>query len=90
MERNLEQLWATVPDAAERKRQLFALWDECDETGTNDIVEASAHARERVVKFVRERLPRGSHDSFTASELAALNRAKQSHASFAPYSDGID
>jgi hypothetical protein len=90
MERNLEQLWATVPDAAERKRQLFALWDECDATGPNDVVEASAHARERVVKFVREHLPRGSHDSFTDSELATLNRAKQSHASFAPYTDGID
>jgi hypothetical protein len=90
MERNLEQLWATVSDVAERKRELFALWDECDETGTAAVVEASAHARKRVIKFVREHLPRGSHDSFTDAELTALNRDKQSHASFTPYTDGIE
>lgn len=90
MERNLEQLWATVPDAAERKRQLFALWDECDETGSSDVVEATDHARKRVLKFVREHLPPGSHEAFTDAELAALNRDKQSHASFAPYADGIE
>ncbi|MEP6859792.1 MAG: hypothetical protein ABJE66_04175 [Deltaproteobacteria bacterium] len=90
MERNLERLWATVPDAAERKRELFALWDECNEIGTNDVVDASARARERVVKFVRQHLPQGSHDSFTDSELAALDRDKQSHASFAPYADRIE
>jgi hypothetical protein len=90
MERNLEQLWATVPDAAERKRELFALWDECDETGSSDVVEATDHARKRVLKFVREHLPPGSHEAFTDAELAALNRDKQSHASFAPYADGIE
>ena len=90
MERNLEQLWATVPDVAERKRELFALWDECDESGSNDVVEASAHARKRVIKFVREHLPQGSHEAFTDAELAALNRDKQSHSSFAPYADGME
>jgi hypothetical protein len=90
MQHNLETVWATQPDLDERKRELFALWDECSETGTSDVVEATAHARARVVTFVREHLPPGSHEAFTVDELAALNRDKQSHASFAPYADGIE
>jgi hypothetical protein len=90
MQRNLEQLWATVADPAERKRELFALWDECSETGSTDVVEASAHARTRVVKFVRTHLPAGTPEAFTAAELAALDRDKQSHASFRPYAGGIE
>ncbi|HET9992334.1 MAG TPA: hypothetical protein VFQ65_27570, partial [Kofleriaceae bacterium] len=90
MQHNLETVWATQPDLAERKRELFALWDECNETGTSDVVDATAHARARVVAFVRAHLPPGSHEAFTAGELAALNRDKQSHESFAPYADGIE
>lgn len=90
MQHNLETVWATQPDPAERRRELFALWDECSETGTSDVVEAGARARARVVAFVREHLPPGSHEAFTTDELAALNRDKQSHASFAPYADGIE
>jgi len=87
MSRNLEQLWATVPDIAERKRELFALWDECTETGTDDDLEAGMRARARVIAFIREHLPSGSHDAFTSIELAALNRDKQSYEQFAPYAE---
>jgi len=87
MAHNLEQLWATVPDLAERKRQLFALWDECSETGTEADIEAGVRARARVIAFVRAHLPAGSAGAFTPAELAALNRDKQSHEQFAPYAD---
>jgi len=80
-------LWATVPDIAERKRELFGLWDECTEAGTDDDLEAGMRARARVIAFIREHLPPGSHDAFTSTELAALNRDKQSHEQFAPYAD---
>ena len=87
MAHNLDQLWATVPDLAERKRQLFALWDECSETGTEADIAAGVRARARVIAFIRAHLPAGSAGAFTSAELAALNRDKQSHEQFAPYAE---
>jgi hypothetical protein len=86
-QRNLETLWATVANPAERKRALFALWDECSDSGTDADVEAGARARARIVAFIREHLAAGTPNAFTAGELAALNRDKQSREVFAPYAD---
>src|SRR3569623_316600 len=87
MAHNLDQLWATVPDLAERKRQLFALWDECSETGTEADIAAGVRARARVIAFIHTHLPAGSAGAFTSAELAALNGDKQSHEQFAPYAE---
>ncbi len=81
----MDTLWATVADPAERKHELFALWDECSETGSEDVVEATDHARARILKFIRARLPRAQPGAYTAAELAALNQQKQSADVFAPY-----
>jgi len=85
MRRNLDALWAATPDPAARKQALFEMWDECAEAGDPALVEAGEAARRLVIGFIRARIPAGSPGAFTAAELAALARGKQSKAAFAPY-----
>lgn len=79
MSANLARLWATVTDLAERKELLFALWDECAESGDDELVEAGAEARRLVINFIHVR-----RIVYSAAELAALDARKQSRARFAP------
>jgi len=83
--RNLERLWAALPDTAARKRALFDLWDECVETGDPSVVAASDAARRLVIAFIRSHLPADGPDAFTPAELDALARARRSSAAFQPY-----
>lgn len=83
MQRNIDRLWATAPDLAGRKRGLFELWDDCAETGSDELVAAGAAARGLVIGAIRARL-RGA-DAYTAAELAELNAVRRSTAVFAPY-----
>ena len=85
MRRNLDRLWQQVPDPRARREALFELWDEAVETGDPSVVEAGRAARKLVLGFIRARLPAGGPDAYTADELAALNRRRQSKAPFAPY-----
>lgn len=83
--KNLDALWSTISDPAARKQALFELWDEAVETGDPRVVEAGAAARRQIVGFIRARMPAGSAQAFTATELAALNSKRQSKQPFAPY-----
>jgi hypothetical protein len=83
MQGNLARLWATTQDVAARKELVFALWDECAETGDEDLVSGGAAARGLVVRFVQVKL-RGPN-GFTAEELATLNAHRRSKAMFDPY-----
>ena len=85
MQKNLDRMWASVADPAARKQALFELWDECAETGPEELVTAGAEARKLVTGFIRARLPVGSPTAYTADEIAAFNRRKQARATFAPY-----
>jgi hypothetical protein len=85
MQQNLERLWASVHDRAARKQALFELWDECAESGDAKLVEAGTDARRLIVGFIRARLPASGTDAYTDAELAALNKRKQSTATFQPY-----
>jgi hypothetical protein len=76
-------LWSTARDLAERKRGLFELWDDCAETGSDELVAGGTAARAIVIGAIRARL-RGA-DAYTASELAQLNAIRRSKAVFAPY-----
>ena len=77
---HLEHLWFdSGRPAHERRAALFAAWDECREE------EVGLLARELVASFIRQHLPAGSADAFTASELAAQNARRTSSARFAPY-----
>lgn len=83
MQRNIDRLWATTPDLAARKRGLFALWDDCAETGGADLVAGADAARRLVIGAIRARL-RGTN-AYTPAELAELNASRSSTAVFAPY-----
>jgi hypothetical protein len=49
------------------------------------VVAAGRGARARVLAFIRRHLPAGSPDAFTETEIAELERHKQSSAAFVPY-----
>lgn len=83
MQRNIDRLWAATPDLAARKRSLFELWDDCAETGSDELVAAGAAARRLAIGTIRARL-RGAH-AYTTAELAELNAIRSSTAVFAPY-----
>lgn len=80
---------------AERKRRLFALWDECAEgTGTTPLEAlqraAGRAARAKIVGYVRRVAPPGSAEAYAEAELAALNAGRRSHERFAPYEGAIE
>ena len=73
--RRLEAVWGdgTRP-AVERRRTLFELWDECQESGAGVV------ARAQIMGFIRRRLP----GSYPAEELRLLNSRRSSREPFAP------
>jgi hypothetical protein len=83
MQRNVDRLWATTRDLAARKRGLFELWDDCAETGSDELVTSGAAARELVLGAIRARLRGG--DAYTPAELVELNARRRSKTAFAPY-----
>jgi hypothetical protein len=85
MQRNLDRLWATATDLAARKQGLFELWDDCAETGSEELVTGGTAARAHVLGFIRSKLPAGSTDAFTQAELVHFNKQRKSRAPFAPY-----
>jgi hypothetical protein len=74
---------AVTSDLAGRKAGLFELWDDCAETGGDEVVAGGTAARALVLGVIRGRL-RGS-DAYTTAELAQLNARRRSTAVFAPY-----
>jgi hypothetical protein len=85
VERNVEWAWQRGRDLATRKQDLFDLWDECAESGSDDLIAAGTAARTYLIGFIRARLPVGSPDAYTAAELAELNAHRHSTQTFAPY-----
>ena len=85
MQKNLARLVATARDVAALKQGVFELWDDCAETGSDELVVAGRAAREYVIGFVRSRLPKDGADAFTVAELARFNKQRKSQAIFAPY-----
>ena len=83
--KNLEWLWANTTDLAARNQGLFDLWDDCAETGTDELVAGGRSAREYVIGFIRSKLPSGGATAFSANDLARLNGQRKSQATFAPY-----
>ncbi len=69
----------------ERRRVLFALWDESAEDGNELLRAGGAEARRLIEEFIAYRIPPGSRDGFRTHELVRLNRIRQSRQAFAPY-----
>jgi hypothetical protein len=78
--KRLAAIWAdrSQPPAA-RRRLICGLWAELRQ---DDAARAGAAA---VIEFVRERLPAGSRDAYSADELGGCNRGLAPAAAFAPY-----
>jgi hypothetical protein len=99
----LAAIWSAQQwSPAQRRKQLFARWDECDEADaetTTDAAQADAidrlridaatAARDRIERFVREQAPAGSATAFTADELRRLNRKRKSRRPFEPYAPAV-
>lgn len=83
MQRHIDRLWATTGELAARKLGLFELWDDCAETGSDELIAGGAAARALVIGVIRARL-RG-RDAYTTAELAQLNARRRSKRVFAPY-----
>ncbi|HEX2691533.1 MAG TPA: hypothetical protein VHN14_33205 [Kofleriaceae bacterium] len=85
VQKNLDALWAATQDLRTRKQALFALWDECVETGDPGASAGGEAARRLIIGFIRGHLPAGGPDAFTPAELAELARTQQSKTVFRPY-----
>jgi len=85
MQKNLERLIATAQDVAALKQGLFELWDDCAETGSDELIAGGRAARQHALGFIRSRLPADGADAFTQAELARFNKRRKSQAIFAPY-----
>lgn len=84
-QKNLDYLWTRTTTTAERKEALFEMWDECAETGTDELIAGGTAARNVIVGFIKGRLTGDA--AYTAAELAAFNAKKKSKAPFDPYAD---
>lgn len=77
---HLERLWFDdARPAGERRAALFGAWDECREEAVGLL------ARQLIESFIRQHLPAGSADAYSADELTALNARRASTVGFAPY-----
>ena len=84
MRKNLLWLWQETKDPAARRQTLFEMWDECAE-GEGPMGEAGERARVVVIDWIREHLPAGSPDAYSADEVARLCAKRSSKQPFAPY-----
>jgi hypothetical protein len=82
MQNNIDRMWLATRDLAARKQALFELWDDCAETGDDDLVAGAKGARELVLGVIRSRLT--GADAYTPDELARLNAKRTSREVFAP------
>jgi hypothetical protein len=84
MQHNLELLWTSALDTPQRRAAMFDLWDECSE-GAGPLGEAGQRARDVLMMWIRDKLPAGSADAYTADELAAFAQRRHSRQAFEPY-----
>jgi len=80
---NIDRVWATVRDPVARREALFELWDDCAETGDDELLAGADAARRIVIGAIQGRL-RGAQ-AYTPEELARLNARRTSATRFAPY-----
>jgi hypothetical protein len=84
----LEAVWDNQHlTVLEKKRQLFAMWDDCTEDGSDDVVNTSSLIRTMIISFISHHLPHGSEHAYSKAELETFNSTRQSQSVFAPYGD---
>lgn len=82
----LEGIWSnpqlTIP---EKKQQLFALWDECEESESDSHQSVTTLIRISILRFVARVIPQTGEYAYSEDELARLNLNRQSRVLFDPY-----
>ena len=78
MNRNIARLVGSTTDTEVVKQGLFELWDDCAESGSDELVVAGRGAREQVIAYIR------AHLSYSPEEVARLNKLRRSQLPFAP------
>jgi len=87
----LRHVWQDRAESPRRRREkIFLLWDECDESRSEDDENegAGARARRLITAFIRNELGAGTDRAYPAEELASLNAQRQSKERFDPYGSG--
>lgn len=80
LRKRLDRIWCdTAVPVAERRRALFAVWDEMS---ADDV---GARGRREVLRYVQENLPKGSAHAFPEEQLAELNLGRARGERFEPY-----
>jgi len=83
---HLGKLWARTDLAIAQKRALvFELWDDCAESGGEQLIAGGKKARAALLRWIDVHLPAGGPDAFTEGEIGRFNRRRHSNARFAPY-----
>ena len=83
---DLAKLWRNRSRSAKEKRALlFALWDECAEEGSDDVIKTATAIRSMIMRFIERKLPRSSKRSYSKAELRTLNTLRQSTLEFSPF-----
>jgi hypothetical protein len=85
VQRNLDYLWSRTTELAARKQALFEMWDDCAESGPEELRVAGKSARRYIIGFIRSKLPATSADAYTTAELERFNRQRKSQLPFEPY-----
>ena len=83
MQGHIDRLWRSTQDLAARKQGLFELWDDCAESGSDEVLAGAGDARRIVVGWIQLKLL--GADAYTAQDLARLNARRRSQARFEPY-----
>jgi hypothetical protein len=85
MQGHIDRLWHMTVDLASRKQGLFELWDDCEESGDDDVVAGAIGARRILIAWIQLKMVGAS--AYTEQELARLNAKRRSQARFEPYLD---
>jgi hypothetical protein len=78
MNKNIARLVGSTTDTDVLKQGLFDLWDDCAESGSDELVVAGKAAREQVIAYIR------GHLSYSPDDIAQLNKRRRSQVPFAP------
>lgn len=78
MNKNIARLVGSTSSSDALKQGLFELWDDCAESGSDELVVAGKAAREQVIAYIR------GHVSYSPEEVAQLNKRRRSQLPFAP------
>ena len=100
MNRDLLAIWRSSQPPRTRRKLIFEVWDECEESPAADlgdvataepsVVDVLRHragqaARRKIIAFVQAQLPADSANAFAPAELLALNGRRLSRERFEPY-----